>query len=212
MIKRIIFDLDYTIFNWIDPFSDSLKEFFDRYNIVMDAHTESILIGAVAKYEMATTSYNEEVLSKYVCREFNVEYTPYFCEILKKNRLQTEVELMANAKEILEYLNSKYEVVILSNWMGIYQDMILDKLEINHYFKEKYYPETFKKKPYFESYDKARGNHAFKECIMIGDGVKNDYLGPKENGMQAILFDKNNKYAHTNYKRITNLIELKEIL
>ena len=45
-------------------------------------------------------------------------------------------------------------------------------------------------------------------CVMIGDNLEFDILNPLKHGIDAILYDPDNRYPEFNGKKIRNLIEL----
>ena len=47
---------------------------------------------------------------------------------------------------------------------------------------------------------------------MIGDEVESDLIPAKKLGMKTILIDRENKIKNTQFKKISSLKELKEIL
>jgi len=212
MIKRIIFDLDFTIFNWLDPWSKDFQGFFEANNIELTKEVDEKLEDIFTNYEKNNLYMTSDLISKEIHNAFGVPISPLLMEKYTETRYTCNAELFPNAKETLEYLSSKYEVVALSNWVEEHQEIVLERFGIRKYFKECYYPEKFPMKPHPHSYEKARGEHLPKECMMIGDNVTNDVIAPIACGMNAILFDPFNKHKQVKCNKIKNLIELQEIL
>ena len=114
--------------------------------------------------------------------------------------------------ELFEYLSSKYEIVLLTNWFLETQEKRLEKLGILKYFNETYGAENSKLKPNSDSYMQAIGSRKEYECMMIGDNIKIDLENARNLGLDTILVDLKNKNKDTTYKKINNLYKLKEML
>ena len=121
-------------------------------------------------------------------------------------------QINPNVKETLEYLSKKYELVIFTNYYYEVQKKRLEIMGIDKYFKVIYAGDKIPCKPRKESYNISRGNYGFNECLVIGDSLSKDYLAPIELGMEAILYDKHNKYKNENYRKINDFKELMSIL
>ena len=115
--------------------------------------------------------------------------------------------------ELLEYLKTKYELVILTDWYIKNQNARLEKLNILKYFQNTYGAETTKRKPFPEAFLQAIGNNKPEECIMIGDNIERDINGAIKAGLQAIYYNpKLETKDNEKYKCIKDLKQLKEIL
>ena len=123
--------------------------------------------------------------------------------------------LFDNTIEILEYLNLKYNLHIISNGFEEVQNRKLTESNILHYFKtitngedigvKKPHPQIF-----HYAFEKANTNAS--KSVMIGDGYEADILGAINVGMDVIYFDTNNFSIETDVKQINGLIEIKNYL
>ena len=122
--------------------------------------------------------------------------------------------LEPNTKDILNYLNEKYELVVLTNWFSNSQINILKKLGILHYFNEIIGTDQVLNKPNKEAFLKACGNYKIEECLMIGDNFDIDILGAYSAGMDAIWYNPKHKQPKQKIKvdEIDNLMKLKNYL
>lgn len=213
MIKRIIFDMDDTLVMSSVSYGKCIKKLLEQENIPLTEQLVLDIDNSFSLYEKENDMYDEE---KYI-NFFNEKYGYNFSRELMTKLNESFVvnannELNPYVKEILEYLSGKYELVILTNYFYDVQRRRLEIMGIDKFFKELYCGDKVPCKPRKESYNIGRGSFLHSECLVIGDSLKNDYLAPKECGMSAILYDKDNKYKDSDYERISDFIELTKIL
>lgn len=123
--------------------------------------------------------------------------------------------LMANTTTILEYLQPKYSLHIITNGFEEVQQKKLSNSGISGYFKQvvnsemagvkKPHPHIFKL-----ALKRARTNPA--NALMIGDNLEADILGARALGINTLHFDPHAREDHTHGKIITDLIEIKSLL
>lgn len=212
MIKRIVFDLDDTLIMWNNDYYITLNQALEHFNIDYDEDIKNNLIKAVDNYENVQNTFNYQTLNDLMKEYTNINLPDNFVEEWTKY-LERAIPEKENIELIdtLEYLSSKYELVVLTNWFTHQQAMRLENHGVLKYFKEVIGTDMVKNKPYEEAYIKACGNNKPSECMMIGDSIKKDFEGAINVGMQAILFDGKNKYSG-DYKNIKKISELKNIL
>lgn len=210
MIKRIIFDQDNTIMMWHDEYYDSLNKTFEYLNIEYNEEVINKLKEAVDNYEKEYNMFDrtnmKKIFEKYSKLKLPNNFIDTWIHFLK-DCYQEDKELIST----LEYLSSKYELVILTNWFTESQEGRLENLGILKYFKEVIGTDKVLNKPNKEAYLKASNPYNVDECIMIGDSINTDIIGALNIGMAAILLDYENKY-HGNLKNIKKIEELKNIL
>ena len=117
--------------------------------------------------------------------------------------------------EILEYLNLKYNLHIITNGFAEIQENKLNNSYITHYFKTITNSEMAGvKKPNFLIFEYALGLAKAKKesSIMIGDCMEADVQGALDAGLDAIFFNGNNKVVADNVKQVNHLLELKKYL
>ncbi len=207
MIKKIIFDLD-----------DTLIDFDDKLTHALD----------IRAYHISNEEYQKilELLFTYEQRHDQYDYSTMYEEIneVLKNKIKKEefFKILNDAKKlvpkkkdkklisILEYLSSKYELVVLTNFFTEIQAARLAKYGILKYFSEVIGGDIAKCKPHFRSYALACGFCKFEECLMIGDNLELDVKKPIEYGMDAIWYKKEKK--ESKYKSVSSLHQLKNML
>lgn len=124
-------------------------------------------------------------------------------------------QLFDGAIEVLNYLKPKYELHIITNGFAEVQGKKLKNSGIDHYFKTVTNSESAGvKKPHPNIFEFALSlsNVSKENALMIGDCIDADVRGAIDFGMKAILFDERNNHNTTDVQKITNLIELKNIL
>ena len=216
MIKKVIFDIDNTLIPWKDKYFNEINNVLDELNV---NHTEQDYIEikkAFGEYENAYYTFDKKVMMEYINNYTKKNYPEEFMDKIIKRWANCGIdEIEKGIKETLEYLQDKYELVILSDWYKEQQIKKLEKADFLKYFQNIYTAENTKRKPFKEAFMQAIGNNKAEECIMIGDDFKRDIKGAVNAGLQAIWYNPNNKTEITKdieYYVISNLEELKKIL
>lgn len=210
MIKRIIFDIDETLIRNKKSWYEVCKDCLEKQGFQMNDNDLYELIKAFETYEKEVPYYNEKEMIEYMRKHLSYPI-PNTLDFLNNDNFDM-IELFPHVKEILAYLSTKYELVILSNWIAKTQNDRLIWFDIKKYFKACYYPEDFPKKPDPKAYEIAMGGYKPEECLMIGDNLDTDLKTPHKIGMHTLLFDPNHKYHNPFTKTFQDYNELKEIL
>lgn len=217
MIKQIIFDLDNTLIDWLItyyPFSVNNTcndlNLSSKYDKILE-----IVIQSIENYENNYEYFTMENLVKELNSNGNSEivFTDIFAEKLLYYFSECVPEV-ADSKLIntLDYLKSKYELVVLTNWFTQYQVKRLKKLGILHYFSNVYGTENIKNKPNKEAFLTAARNYNLNECMMIGDNYEKDVLGALNVGMKAIFYNRKKIIVDKNIVCINKFEDLIELL
>ena len=123
--------------------------------------------------------------------------------------------LFDGAIEILEYLNGKYHLHIITNGFANVQYKKIANSKIDTYFKTITNSEMAGvKKPnpmiFQHALDLAQANK--DESIMIGDCLEADVQGALDFGIDALFFNPNKENKSENIIAINHLLELKNYL
>jgi putative hydrolase of the HAD superfamily len=123
--------------------------------------------------------------------------------------------LFDGAIEILEYLNSKYQLHIITNGFANVQYKKIANSKIDTYFKTITNSEMAGvKKPnpiiYQHALDLAKAHK--EHSIMIGDCLEADVQGALDFGIEALFFNPNKENKPENIIDINHLLELKNAL
>ncbi len=128
-----------------------------------------------------------------------------------------KVEAMPNAVQVLAILSKQTDCYIATNARDSEKEDIvkaLQKVSLDVYFKDIFcYQELGFLKPstaYFNVIIEALKVNK-TDLIMIGDDLENDVKGAQKYGIEAILYDPNNKHSEYKGQKITDLKKLLEI-
>lgn len=213
MIKRVIFDIDNTLIPWKEEYYKEINDVLDELNIKHTEKDYNEILEALSAYENVYYTFDRKLMIEYINKFTKKNYPEEFIYKVTErwaNCVPDKIE--KEIIETLEYLNSKYELVILTDWYGDQQSKRLEKLDILKYFQNIYSAEKTKRKPFKEAFIQAIGNNKPEECIMIGDNLERDVKGALNAGLKAIWYNPNNKLQNTEYQIITKIEELKNIL
>lgn len=207
-MEKIIFDLDNTLLMYDD-------DYLNDYNIVIEKYGYDLkpkeLYKSIGKYESLKVKYQKNDLIDFVNKDLNINITTDIFEELLDIIGNWVPPLEEGLIDTLEYLSSKYELYVLTNWFSKCYTKRLEKAGILKYFKEVVGADKVAPKPKPEGFLYIAGDTDLKECLMIGDRIDIDVEGAINLGMNAILFDYNDKY-HGTSKKIMKLSKLKEML
>lgn len=212
MIKRIAFDIDGTLIEWKDEYFDSLFESFKNTGVDNPKKYQDLFLKVYDKIENNYKRMDKTIL----LNEFNKESDYKFSMNLIDNIIDTWSGCIPKSidkkyYEVLEYLSSKYELVIVSNALLEIQRTRLQNLDLLKYFN-KLYCSNIGLKPNKECFDNLKeDNYKEEEILVIGDNYDKDFMAPIKYGYKAILLDTDNKYILKENK-ISDIKELINIL
>lgn len=217
-IRRIIFDLDNTLIEWKDEYWNSVNKAFEELNLSYSNKEVENVKHAIDCYEDGRyKTYNIKNMHERIEEELGYKLPLKFTQTCLNNFAECVPEKMStDIIEVLRYLKSKYDLVILSNWLKFGQVRRLEKTGLISFFSEIYTPEEFAMKPSKESFYIAKGDYKVDECVMIGDSLRVDVEGALNAGMKAIYLKPNAEKTQIDdknfIKTITTLKELTNIL
>jgi putative hydrolase of the HAD superfamily len=126
-----------------------------------------------------------------------------------------KTHLIEGTLEVLDYLQDKYELHIITNGFKEVQHIKLHACNLYPYFKNIIISEEHGfNKPDLKIFELAQSlsNSSHQECVMIGDNFDTDIMGALNANWKAIYLAKENKETLSNHLHINSLIELKSIL
>lgn len=121
--------------------------------------------------------------------------------------------LFDGAKEVLEYLNPKYKLHIITNGFAEVQYKKLKNSGISDYFVSVTNSEMAgvkKPNPKIFEFALSLANATKENSIMIGDCIDADIQGALSFGMEAIYFNEKKEAISNDINQINQLIQLKE--
>jgi YjjG family noncanonical pyrimidine nucleotidase len=227
--KNLFFDLDDTLWAFSQNARDTFEEMYQKYGY--DRFFQSFQ-HFYTLYQRRNVELWEEYGNGQVTKEeLNRQRFLYPLEAvgagdatLAKNFsddffsvIPTKSKLMPHAREVLEYLSTRYNLYILSNGFQELQCHKMRSADIDHYFKKvvlsddigvlKPWPEIF-------HFALSTTQSGLRDSLMVGDSWENDITGARGVGMHQAFYDVTGKtelpFQPTYH--IRNLKELMQIL
>lgn len=203
MIKKVIFDLDDTLFSTSKDARVAYTKFLKKYNFNCSEEELYESLEDINYMDDPSIEKYYLFLKKYLGESFNEEVFKDFGEMYIN-----EANLICDkTNEVFEYLSNKYEIIILSNWFNLYQGAKIKNYDLDRYVTKVYGVDTIGRKPEVNVFIKVCSPYEFSECVIIGDSLMSDILVPKKLGMRAIYLGKSE-----DLECIDSILELKEIL
>ncbi|MDE5539107.1 MAG: HAD family hydrolase [Bacilli bacterium] len=202
-IKRIIFDLDNTLITWKKEYLCGIKQAVEEFNINCPYEKIDALD---ATYEANYDFYSIENFQDHIKKSLDLDVPKEFISKWLENIGKTNGE-NPEVNKVLEYLSSKYELVVLTNWFQDCQAKRLETARMREFFLEVIGGDKYIK-PNPKSYLSACGPHKPEECLMIGDNLKLDVQGALNTGLKAIYLSEKPEPGITTIKSIQELMEI----
>ena len=217
-IKHVFFDLDHTLWDFDKNSGLTFKKIFELNNI-------NIELGTFLKvYEPINLKYwklyREERVSKPDLRYGRLKEAFDTLGVSVKDDminhlseayidyLTTFNHLFEGAIEILEYLQYKYHLHIITNGFEEAQERKMQNSKIRSYFKTVTNSEMVgvkKPNPKIFNYALNSAEANPNESIMIGDSLEADIAGAQKVGMRTIHFDYKDVHNGDGYVRVKQL-------
>ena len=222
-IKHLFFDLDHTLWDFDRNSKLTFQQIFEEQKINIPIHDflEAYIPVNLKYWKM----YREDRVEKSALRYHRLKETFDSLEYRVSDNLINLISedyirylpnfnyLFDDAIEVLQYLEKKYHLHIITNGFEEVQNLKLEKSGIHTFFREIITSECVGvKKPNPKVFEFALGKAGAKahQSVMIGDSYEADVMGAINSGMRAIHFSQENKGAEA--QRITTLVELKKYL
>lgn len=227
--KNLFFDLDDTLWAFSQNARDTFEEMYRKYGY--DRFFQSFQ-HFYTLYQRRNVELWEEYGNGQVTKEeLNRQRFLYPLEAvgagdatLAKNFsddffsvIPTKSKLMPHAREVLEYLSTKYNLYILSNGFQELQCHKMRSAGIDRYFKKvvlsddigvlKPWPEIF-------HFALSTTQSELRDSLMVGDSWENDITGARGVGMHQAFYDVTGKteFPFQPTYHIRDLKELMQIL
>lgn len=225
-IKHVFFDLDHTLWDFEKNSDLAFLEIFEK-NKVHVPITDFLMAYKPLNREFWRL-YREEKISKKELRyrrlkqtfdAVNFEVSDDLIDILAVEYIQAlplNNFLFEGTFEILEYLQPKYDLHIITNGFEEIQSKKMKSSKISGYFKNVITSESVgvkKPNPLVFEHALKVANATKENSIMIGDSIEADIYGAINSGIQAIHCDfENENIKNEDFVSVTSLLELKQYL
>lgn len=224
-ITDVFFDLDHTLWDFDKNSALTFEKIFEINNVKIDLNVflevyepinfkywklyrEEKIDKTSLRYKRLGDSFrilNFEVKSSLI-HKLSDDYIKHLC---------TFNHLFEGTLDILDYLQPKYNLHIITNGFKEVQQGKLNQSNIDHYFKTVTNSEMAGvKKPnpkiFYHALNLAKTT--LPQSIMIGDNLEADVQGALDMGLDAILFNYHCEPINNGMKHVDNLVELKKYL
>ncbi|MBT8377003.1 MAG: YjjG family noncanonical pyrimidine nucleotidase [Bacteroidia bacterium] len=224
-IKHVFFDLDHTLWDFDKNSGLTFQRIFNIHGIEIE------LLEFLRHYEPINLKYwklyREEKVTKPALRygrlkeafeALQVSIADDTIHSLSEdyiNHLTTFNHVFHGTEGVLNYLQQKYHLHIITNGFEEAQERKMVSANLKRYFKTVTNSEMVGvKKPnpkiFHFALQQAKADPA--ESVMIGDSLEADIEGAINVGMEAIWFDYKNNQITDKVNRITELEDLKYYL
>jgi YjjG family noncanonical pyrimidine nucleotidase len=225
IIKDVFFDLDHTLWDF-DRNSEltfesifksnhptiEIKQFIAKYVPINQACWKLYQYDKISHAELR---YNR---LKHSFDALDYAISDEEIEIIAREYIQLLPEnnhLFDGTFEVLDYLNEKYKLHIITNGFAEVQFKKLNNSNIGSYFKTITNSEMAgvkKPNPIIFEYALDLAKTKKENSIMIGDCIEADVQGALDAGLDAIFFNGGNVPVANNIKQVNHLLELKKYL
>lgn len=218
-IKHIFFDLDHTLWDFEknseltferifheEKIALSLNDFLEVYAPTNLIYWKKFRMNEISKEDLRYYRLKE------VFDKLNFKATDDLIHLIAHRYIEilgTQPHLFEGCVELLEYLNPKYSLHIITNGFKDVQRNKLTNSGIAHFFDTVTTSEDIhvkKPDPKIFSFAMKQANAISNESLMIGDNIEADIEGALAIGMKAILFGEQETYSGI---RVNNLLDLK---
>lgn len=224
-IKHIFFDLDHTLwdfeanskktFSYIFDKNDLEIEFNDFIEVYQPINHRYWKLFREDKVSKAQLRYGR---LKEAFKAIDFKSNDELIHLLSEEYityLANHNALFENAIQVLEYLQPKYKMHIITNGFEEVQHRKLKNSNLLPFFDEIITSEKVgvkKPNPRIFEYALDITGAVNGESVMIGDNFEADILGAKNMGMQVIFCKFNGEVATEEVSSVNNLLELKNFL
>lgn len=194
-IKNILFDLDNTL---IENREEDILYYKDVLaNLGYDEKNYKNVYDAIDDYNCTLTEENnfcsKQAMLDFINTSLDKNYSIELIDELNKYIAKYWIKHPFITENTLQYLSSKYNLYVFTNWFKDAQSGRLENIGLLKYFKDIFSPEYYGSKPFKSAFKNVLNklNCSPDECVMIGDSKYYDILGARNVGINAILFDYN---------------------
>jgi YjjG family noncanonical pyrimidine nucleotidase len=224
--RYIFLDLDDTIWDFHANARLSLKKMYEQQtlNRYFENFDEFFRIYAMRNMELWEMYGKGEITKDFLMIErFRYPLAKMglddlqLAEAIGKQYLEIlpeQTTLLPFARELLDYLHSKYPLTLISNGFVEVQYKKLKSCQIEHYFSHVVLSEqagALKPDPEIFNYALHLNQASPEEAIMIGDSFSADIVGAKNAGIDQIYLQKNNMLPYTEQQATFIIKSLEEI-
>lgn len=202
--SHLFFDLDHTLWDFHANSKETLEEIYREWFAMLDIFDFEKFYSTYVTYNDALwSSYRTGRMSKETLRIERFRRTLYKLGYKEKDEIgrisdyyleqsPQKTNLIPGTFEVLNHLQNRFEMVILTNGFQEVQDIKLEKSGLRPYFSEMITAEmagvSKPKKKIFQFALKRCSVRPF-DALMIGDNIEVDIIGAKKVGIDQVWFN-----------------------
>jgi putative hydrolase of the HAD superfamily len=225
-IKHIFFDLDDTLWDFEKNSAAVMVKLYAEHDLEkkLNAPFEDFKKAYIKLNKEFWKKYNHGIIDKQHLRNhrFNETFKLFNYDNYEENLIITDKylkqapygkHLVNGCHEVLEHLQKKYPLHIITNGFSEIQDIKLDGSGLRKYFSQIIISETHGINKPNEGIFRIAENLAGaskEECLMIGDSFESDIEGAENAGWKSIHFSM--EAVNTSTNRIERLHQLIDLL
>lgn len=227
--KHIFFDLDMTLWDFETNAREAYEDIYQKFELRKRGveNIDAFINTYFGHNDRLWDLYRKGEIEKEILRSLRFELTLRDFGIDDKQLSEDigvdyitispkKTNLFPNAHEILEYLQPKYPMSIITNGFEEVQFTKLANSKLDKYFHEVITSEEAgckKPEPGIFEFALAKAGAKAEDCLMIGDDPEVDIKGAENVGIDGIFFNPKKLNLNGAIKhQIFDLIELKSIL
>ncbi len=223
--KKLLLDVDGTLLNFDASAEKSLEILFAGRNYRYDAQVFALYTeinnGLWERHERGELPRERVLVDRFTMlfERLGIEEKGETFEQDFRDQLELNPVWMDGAEDLLQYLQPKYELYIVTNGVGRTQRARLAATGLDAYVKDVFISELIgsqkPQKAYFDHCLSRIGPCDRSEILLIGDSLTADIQGANNAGIASCWFNPNGKPLTGSAKpdmEIRELSELKSIL
>ena len=222
MIKAILVDVDNTILDFDACSTWAIEQVCSRHGIQMtdkmiqtfhrinNALWHDLELGKIEKQDIFERRW--KCILRELCINFDGElFEKEFVDAIHISHIPTK-----NAYDMLEYLQTKYDLYVISNAPYNQQMNRLHKADMMKYFKDVFTSERVgceKPSVKFFQYCLKKIELQAEQCIVLGDSIHADIQGAMESNIKSIWYNPHRVSCKVDIdSMIYDLIEVKGVI
>ncbi|MEX2335787.1 MAG: YjjG family noncanonical pyrimidine nucleotidase [Fulvivirga sp.] len=203
--RAIFFDLDHTLWDYEKNSHETLSELYHSYELKNQCgfSFDQFYYHFGRINQRLWNQFNHGIVERSAIREerfsrifnhFHIDDLDLAIRISDDYLKQCPVKtnLFPHAHDVLQYLQQKYKLYILTNGFDDVQKVKIVQSNLNGYFQGMITSETIgHRKPSREIFDHAReiAGVSTNESLMVGDNLTADILGAKNAAIDSVYFN-----------------------
>lgn len=224
-ITDVFFDLDHTLWDFEKNSALTFERIFNKLNIYLNLDDFLKVYNGINhqywKMYREDKISQEELRSLRLIKTFQAidfDFDPIKIDLISDLyilNLSSFSNLFEGAISLLEELQVRYQLHIITNGFEAVQHHKINNSGLNSYFEKIFTAEKVGyKKPHPIIFKHAlyQTNTLPKNSVMIGDSLEADILGALNIGMHAIHFNSHNETQHNHCPMVLNLHQIRGII